>query len=55
MLCCKTAEHFEAEGGESTYLMDAGDDYVAIVEEGLGAKDQMADGLTFCTNDLSCV
>ncbi len=35
----------EMTRGESAYLMDAGDHYVAHVEEGLGTKDLVADAM----------
>jgi phosphoribosylformylglycinamidine cyclo-ligase len=35
----------EMSRGESAYLMDAGDHYVAHVEEGLGTKDLVADAM----------
>ena len=35
----------ERSRGESAYLMDAGDHYVAHVEEGLGTKDLVADAM----------
>ena len=35
----------EMSRGESAYLMDAGDHYVAHVEEGLGTKDLVADAV----------
>ena len=35
--------------------VDAGNYYVAHVEEGLGITDLVAGGLTFFTNDLSCL
>ena len=35
----------EMSRGESAYLMDAGDHYVAHVEEGLGTKDLVADAI----------
>jgi phosphoribosylformylglycinamidine cyclo-ligase len=35
----------EMSRGESAYLIDAGDHYVAHVEEGLGTKDLVADAM----------
>jgi phosphoribosylformylglycinamidine cyclo-ligase len=39
----------EMSRGESAYLMDAGDHYVAHVEEGLGTKDLVADAMYLLT------
>lgn len=39
----------EMSRGESAYLMDAGDHYVAHVEEGLGTKDLVADAMYMAT------
>jgi phosphoribosylformylglycinamidine cyclo-ligase len=41
----------EMSRGESAYLMDAGDYYVAHVEEGLGTKDLVADAMYQLTGE----
>jgi phosphoribosylformylglycinamidine cyclo-ligase len=41
----------EMSRGESAYLMDAGDHYVAHVEEGLGTKDLVADAMYRLTGE----
>jgi len=41
----------EMSRGESAYLMDAGDQYVAHVEEGLGTKNLVADAMYRLTGD----
>lgn len=41
----------EMSRGESAYLMDAGDHYLAHVEEGLGTKDLVADAMYLLTGE----